>query len=95
MQFAFMEGKGTCNAIFNVRMVVERALEMQKDLFVCFIDCLEAFDTVRHVDLLAILRRLYVSRNDLRLTRKLYNEQTLAVGAENELTKWMNIKIGV
>ena len=94
-QFGFMKGKGTCNAIFIIRMLGERALEMQKDLFMCFIDYQKAFDTVRHADLLKILNRLDIGKKDLRVIRNLYYEQTAAVRVEDELTDWVNIKRGV
>ena len=36
--YGFMPDKGTRNAIFLLRMLSERSIEMQKDLYVCFID---------------------------------------------------------
>ena len=41
-QNAYMEGKGTRNAIFVLRMLAERSLEVQ-DLYLCFIDYSKAF----------------------------------------------------
>ena len=43
-----MDDRGTRNAIFVLRLMAERAIEMQKDLCVCFIDYAKAFDKVRH-----------------------------------------------
>lgn len=39
-QFEFVERKETHNAIFGLRTLIERTLDVQKDLFlfVCFID---------------------------------------------------------
>ena len=38
-QFGFMEGKRTINnEIFALRMIIERALEVNKDIYLCFID---------------------------------------------------------
>ena len=34
----FVEDAGTRNAIFMVRMLSERAIKMQKELYMCFID---------------------------------------------------------
>ena len=47
-QFGFRKGKGTRNAIFVLRTIIERAIEKQKDLFMCFVDFEKAFDMVRH-----------------------------------------------
>ena len=37
-QFGFVEDAGTRNAISVLRVITERAIEMQKDIFMCFID---------------------------------------------------------
>ena len=43
-QFGFVPGKGTRNAIFTLSMLMERCIEVQKDLHLCFIDYSKAFD---------------------------------------------------
>ena len=53
-------------------MIGERAFEMRKDLYMCFIDYKKSFDTIKHVDLLTILNRLDIGRKDLRIIRNLY-----------------------
>ena len=47
-QFGFMADKGTRNAIFALKTLMERSIEVQKDLYLCFIDYSKAFDKVRH-----------------------------------------------
>ena len=47
-QFGFLEDAGNRNAIFVLRMITERAVEMQSDVFVCFIDYSKSFDKVRN-----------------------------------------------
>ena len=54
-QFGFMPDKGTRNAIFTLSMLIERSMEMQKDIYLCFIDCSKAFDKVKHEELFQIL----------------------------------------
>ena len=46
MQFGFMPGKGTVDAIFIVRQLQENFLEKRKDLFFAFVDLEKAFDRV-------------------------------------------------
>ena len=48
-QFGFVKDAGTRNAIFVVRNITERAVEMQKDMYMCFIDYSKAFDKVKHL----------------------------------------------
>ena len=44
LQFGFVPDKSTINAIFTLSMLAERCIEMQKDLYLCFIDYSKAFD---------------------------------------------------
>ncbi|GFN92682.1 RNA-directed DNA polymerase from mobile element jockey-like, partial [Plakobranchus ocellatus] len=43
-QCGFVEDKGTSNAIYILRTLIERALESQKEIYPCFIDYTKAFD---------------------------------------------------
>ena len=46
MQFGFMAGKGTTDAIFIVCQLQEKYLAKQKDLWMAFVDLEKAFDRV-------------------------------------------------
>ena len=76
----------TRNAIFILRMIAERSIEMQKDLYVCFIDYTKAFDKVKHKELIDMLQQIGVDGKDLRLIRNLYWNQTAAVTINENLT---------
>ena len=66
-QFGFVPDKDTGNAIFTFSMLMERCIEVQKDLFICFIDYSKAFDKVRHDELFKILEGLEIDGKDLRI----------------------------
>src|SRR5215469_2639429 len=51
-QYEFVKGKGTRNAIFVLRNLAEKTLEVNQDLYLCFVDYEKAFDKVKHEDLL-------------------------------------------
>ena len=53
-----MPDRGTRNAIFVLRRLVERMIEKQKDVYVCCIDYSKAFDTVKHEPLFELLQSL-------------------------------------
>ena len=53
-----MPDRGTRNAIFVLRRSVERMIEKQKDVYVCFIDYIKALDTVKHEPLIKLLHSL-------------------------------------
>ena len=94
-QYGFVAGKGTRNAIFCLRTLSERCIEMQKSLHICFIDYEKAFDKVKHGELLRILENLHLDGRDLRLIENLYWNQTAAVRVGEELTEWQEIRRGV
>ena len=72
-QFGLMTDKGTRNAIFSLRALM--AIEIQKDLNLCFIDYSKAFDKVKYSDLFDILLRHKCHAKDLRVIRHLSWEQ--------------------
>ena len=45
-QFGFMPGRGTTDAMFAARQVIEKHREMQKELHMVFIDLEKAYDKV-------------------------------------------------
>ena len=53
----FRKGKGTRDQIANIRWIMEKAREFQKDIYFCFIDYAKAFDCVDHNKLWKILKR--------------------------------------
>ena len=57
-QYGFIPDKGTGNAIFVLRMLVERSIEKQKDVYVC---------TVKHKLLMELLQSLDVDQAEIQL----------------------------
>lgn len=66
------KGGGTINAIFALRMIMERAIEIQRDVFICFIDFEKAFDTVRHEPMMKMFKDTGLNGKDLRLLHNRY-----------------------
>ena len=50
MQFSFLPGKGTNDAVFILRWIQEEYLAKLKKLCACFVDLEEAFDGVPRKD---------------------------------------------
>ena len=94
-QFGFVPDKGTRNAIFTMSMLMERCIEVQQDMYLCFIDYSKAFDKVRHDDLFKILDELDIDGKDLRVVRNLYWNQNATVRIEGEYSEYNEIKRGV
>ena len=57
-QGGFREGRGTRDQIANIRWIIEKAREFQKNISFCFIDYAKAFDCVDHNKLWKILKEM-------------------------------------
>ena len=93
-QYGFMPDKGTGNAMFVLRMLVERSIEKQKYVCVCFIDYSKAFAYGEtQVDGGPITITGYQA--ELRLLISLYWKQTAVVRCDDDNSAWTSIKQGV
>ena len=98
VQYGFMPDRGTWNAIFVLRRLVERLIEKQKpqkDVYVCFIDYSKAFVTVKHEPLIELLQSLDIDPQDVKLLANLYWNQQAAVRHNGEISESISIKQGV
>ena len=48
VQGGFRKGRGTRDQIANIRWIMEKAREFQKNIYFCFVDYAKAFDCVDH-----------------------------------------------
>ena len=48
VQSGFRKGRGTKDQIVNIRWIVRKAREFQKNIYFCFIDYAKALDCVDH-----------------------------------------------
>ena len=48
VQAGFREGRGTRDQTANICWIIEKAIQFQKNIYSCFIDCPKAFDYVDH-----------------------------------------------
>ena len=58
VQAGFRKGRGTRDQIVNIRWIIEKAREFQKNNYFCFIDYAKAFDCVDHNKLWKILQEM-------------------------------------
>ena len=56
VQAGFRKGRGTRDQVVNIRWIMEKAREFQKNIYSCFIDYAKAFGCVDHNKLWKILR---------------------------------------
>ena len=58
VQAGFRKGRGTRDQIANIRWIIKKAREFQKNIYFCFIDYAKAFDCVDHNKLWKILKEM-------------------------------------
>ena len=58
VQAGFRKGRGTRGQIANIRWIIEKAKEFQKNIHFCFINYAKAFDSVDHNKLWKILKEM-------------------------------------
>ena len=58
VQAGFRKGRGTRDQIANIRWIIEKAREFQKNIYFCFIDYANAFDCMDHNKLWKILKEI-------------------------------------
>ena len=71
--------------IANIRWIIEKARELQKNIYFCFLDYAKAFDCVDHNKLWIILKEMGISDHLTCLLRNLYAGQE---ETELDMEKW-------
>ena len=95
VQAGFRKGRGARDQIANIRCIIEKAREFQKNIYFCFIDYAKAFDSVDHKKLWKILKEMGIPEHLTCLLRKLYAIQEATVRTGHGTTDWFQIGKGV
>ena len=81
--------------IANICCIMEKAGELQKNIYFCFIDYAKAFDCVDHNKLWKILKEMGIPDHLTCLLRNLYAGQEATVRTGHGTTDWFQIGKGV
>ena len=95
VQASFINGRGTRDQIANIRWIIEKAREIQENIYFCFIDYAKAFDCVDHNKLWKILKEMGIPDHLTYLLRNLYAGQEATVRTGHGTTDWFQIRKGV
>ena len=95
VQAGFRKGRGTRDEIANIRWIMEKAREFQKNIYFCFIDYATAFDRVDHNNLWTILKEMGIPDHLTCLLRNLYAGQEATVRTGHGITDCFKIGKGV
>ena len=95
MQFGFMPGRGTTDAIFIVRQMQEKYLTANKTLYMAFIDLEKAFDRVPREVIWWSLRKLGVDEWLVRLVQSMYANVHSRARVGSGYSDVFPVKVGV
>ena len=84
------KARGTRDQIANIRWIMEKATELQKNIYLCFIDYAKAFDCVDHNKLWEILKEMGIADHLTCILRNLYAGQEATVRTGRG-TDWFQI----
>ena len=91
VQAGFRKGRGTRDQIANICWIIEKATELQKNIYFCFIDYDKAFDYVDHHKLWRILKEMGIPDHLTCLLGNLYAGQEATVRTGHGTTDWFQI----
>ena len=94
-QAGFRAGRSTTEQIFNLRILCEKYLQHQQDLYHVFTDFKRAFDRVWHAALWATMKKYNISTNLIQVIRNLYDKATSAVLFNSSIGDLFRTTVGV
>ena len=94
-QAGFRAGRSTVEQIFNCRILIEKHIQHQQDLFHNFIDFKKAFDRVWHEGLWHVLRGYNIDSTIVGVIEELYKHSNSAVLLNNQIGSFFQTTVGV
>ena len=95
VQAGFRKGRGTRDQIANIRWIIKKVREFQKNIYFCFIDYAKAFECVDYNKRWKILKEMGIPDHLTCLLRNLYSGLEATVKTGHGTTDWFQIRKGV
>ena len=95
MQFGFVPGRGTTDAIFLLRQLQEKYLGKRKNLYLAFVDLEKAFDRVPRRVVWWAMRKLGVDEWLVKIVQSMYTNARSRVRVNDSLSEEFSVKVGV
>ena len=83
VQAGFRKGRGARDQIANIRWIIEKTREFQKNIYFCFNEYAKAFECVDHNKLWKILQEMGMPDHLICLLRNVYAGQEATVRTEH------------
>ena len=91
VQAGFRTGRGNRDQIANIRWIMEKAREFQKNIYFCFINYAKTFDFVDQNKLRKILKEMGIPDHLTCFLRNLYAGQEATVRSGHGTKDWFQI----
>ena len=95
-KYGLMPGKGTTNAMFTLRMLMEKYREGQRELHCVFVDVGKACDRVPREELWYCMRKSGIVEKYVRLLQDMYEEsETVVIRCAVGTAESFKVKVGL
>ena len=94
-QYRFMPGKGTTDAGFTLRMLMEKYSEGQRELYCVFVDLQKAYNRVSREELWYCMRKSGMVEKYVRLVQNMYDGSETLVRCAVGTTESFKVKVGL
>jgi hypothetical protein len=94
-QCGFRPGRGTTDLMFVLRQLLEKNIEVGKDVFLAFLDLEKAYDKVPRAIIWPIMRSYGIPDNLISLVKAMYMDPVTKVRTTYGLTDGFNVAVGL
>ena len=94
-QYEFIQGKETTDAMFALRMLMEKYREGQKELHCVFVDLEKAYDRVPKKELWYCMIKSGIAEKYVRLVQDMYEQSYTVVRCAIGTTESFKVKVGL
>ena len=94
-QYVFMPGKKTTDAMFALRMLMEKCREGQRELHCVFVDLEKAYDRVPREKLWYCIRKSGIVEKYVKIVQDMYEKSEAVVRCAEGTTKSFKVKVGL